>query len=101
MKAIWNNQVIAESNDTIVVENNHYFPPDAVNKEYLQLSDTHTTCLLKGLASYYTLQVNDTINKNAAWHYPKPKEVAKEIKNRIGCWKGVKVELQENYLQIV
>jgi len=92
MKAIWNNQVIAESNDTIVVEGNHYFPADAVKKEYLQPSDTHTTCPWKGLASYYTLQVDGKINKDAAWYYPEPKEAAKEIKNYIAFWKGVKVE---------
>ena len=92
MKAIWNNQVIAKSNDTIVVEGNHYFPADAVKKEYLQPSDTHTTCPWKGLASYYTLQVDGKINKDAAWYYPEPKEAAKEIKNYIAFWKGVKVE---------
>lgn len=92
MKAIWNNQVIAESNDTIVVEGNHYFPPDAVKNEYLQPSDTHTTCPWKGLASYYTLQVDGNLNKDAAWHYSQPKEAAKQIKDHIAFWKGVKVE---------
>jgi uncharacterized protein (DUF427 family) len=92
MKAIWNNQVIAESKDTIVVEGNHYFPPDAVKKEYLQPSDTHTTCPWKGLASYYSLQVDGISNKDAAWFYPQPKEAANQIKDHIAFWKGVKVE---------
>jgi uncharacterized protein (DUF427 family) len=91
MKAIWNNHVIAESNDTVVVEGNHYFPPDAVKQEYLQASDTHTTCPWKGLASYYTLQADGNTNKDAAWYYSEPKEAAQQIKNRIAFWKGVKV----------
>jgi uncharacterized protein (DUF427 family) len=92
MKAIWNNQVIAESNNTVVVEGNHYFPPNAVKKEYLQPSDTHTTCPWKGLASYYTLQEDGETNKDAAWFYPQPKEAASKIKDHIAFWKGVKVE---------
>lgn len=92
MKAIWNNQVIAESNDTITVEGNHYFPADAVKKEFLKPSDTHTTCPWKGLASYYTLQVDGKTNEDAAWYYPAPKEAAKEIKDRIAFWKGVQVK---------
>ncbi len=92
MKAIWNNQVIAESNDTVVVEGNHYFPADSVKKEYLQPSDTHSTCPWKGLASYYTIQADGKTNKDAAWFYPQPKEAASQIKDRIAFWKGVKVE---------
>jgi len=91
MKAIWNNEVIAESDKTIVVESNHYFPADAVNKKFLQPSDTHTTCPWKGLASYYTLSVNGKENKDAAWYYPQPKEAAKNIENYIAFWKGVEV----------
>ncbi len=91
MKAIWNDKIIAQSDKTIVVENNHYFPPEAVNKEYLQPSETHTTCPWKGLASYYHLVVNGKTNKDAAWYYPQPKPVAKEIQNYIAFWKGVKV----------
>ena len=91
MKAIWNNQVIADSNHTVVVEGNHYFPADAVKKEYLKQSNTHTTCPWKGLASYYTVEVDGKENKDAAWYYPDPKEAAKEIKNRIAFWKGVQV----------
>ena len=92
MKAIWNNQVIAESNDTVIVEGNHYFPPDAVKKEYLQSSVTHTTCPWKGLAYYYTIEVDGKANKDAAWFYPEPKDAAKQIKDHIAFWKGVKVE---------
>lgn len=91
MKAIWNDQVIAESDNTIVVENNHYFPAESVNKSFLQDSSTHTTCPWKGLASYYTLNVNGQENKDAAWYYPEPKEAAANIKNYVAFWKGVKV----------
>lgn len=91
MKATWNNQVIAESDATIVIENNHYFPPASIKQEYLQSSDTHTTCPWKGLASYYTLSVDGKQNKDAAWYYPEPKDAAAEIKGYIAFWKGVKV----------
>lgn len=91
MKATWNNHVIAESNDTIVIENNHYFPADSVKPEYLKQSDTHTTCPWKGLASYYTLTVDGQQNKDAAWYYREPKDAAKEIKDYVAFWKGVKV----------
>jgi uncharacterized protein (DUF427 family) len=73
MKAIWNNQVIAESNDTIVVENNHYFPKESVNPEFLRECSTQSTCPWKGLASYYTLEVDGKQNQDAAWYYPAPK----------------------------
>jgi uncharacterized protein (DUF427 family) len=92
MKAIWNNEVIANSDETVVVEGNHYFPPDSVRKEYLQPSSTHTTCPWKGLASYYNLVVNGETNKDAAWYYPDPKDAAAEITDRIAFWRGVKVE---------
>jgi uncharacterized protein (DUF427 family) len=91
MKAIWNDQVIAESNDTIVVENNHYFPLESVKAEYLENTDTHTTCPWKGLASYYTLNVNGKQNPDAAWYYPQPKEAANHITNYVAFWKGVKI----------
>lgn len=74
MKATWNNEVIAESDKTIIVENNHYFPADSVNKSFLKPSDTHTVCPWKGVASYYTLSVNGQENKDAAWYYPEAKE---------------------------
>jgi uncharacterized protein (DUF427 family) len=92
MKATWNNAVIAESDDTVVVEGNHYFPPESVNKEYLQPSNTHTHCPWKGDASYHNLVVNREINKDAAWYYPNPKDAAAEIKDRIAFWRDVKVE---------
>jgi uncharacterized protein (DUF427 family) len=91
MKAVWNNQVIAESDETIIVENNHYFPKESVNPQYLKPSDTHTTCPWKGLASYYTLEVDQQENRDAAWYYPEPKDAAKNIKDYIAFWKGVKV----------
>jgi len=92
MKATWNDAVIAESNDTVVVEGNHYFPADSVNRTYLEPSDTHTTCPWKGEASYYSLTVNGETNKDAAWYYPAPKEAAAEIKDHVAFWKGVTVE---------
>lgn len=91
MKAIWNDQIIAESNDTIVVENNHYFPIESVKAEYLENTDTHTTCPWKGLASYYTLNVDGKKNQDAAWYYPQPKEAANHITNYVAFWKGVKI----------
>ncbi|MCO5950572.1 DUF427 domain-containing protein [Mucilaginibacter flavidus] len=91
MKAIWNNQVIAESNDTVVVENNHYFPIESVKAEYLIPSEIHTTCPWKGLASYYTLEVDGLQNRDAAWFYPEPKPAAANITGHVAFWKGVKV----------
>jgi uncharacterized protein (DUF427 family) len=92
MKAVWNGVVLAESNNTIVVEGNHYFPPDAVNMQYLKPSGTHTTCPWKGQASYYTVEVNDTQNIDAAWYYPQPKDAAQQIKEHIAFWRGVSIE---------
>jgi uncharacterized protein (DUF427 family) len=91
VKAVWNGQVIAEADDTVVVEGNHYFPPGAVNAAYLKPSATQTTCGWKGTASYHTLVVDGAENKDAAWFYPTPKDAAKEIAGRIAFWKGVKV----------
>jgi uncharacterized protein (DUF427 family) len=91
MKASWNNAIIADSDETVVVEGNHYFPPDSVKQEYLQPSDTHTNCHWKGDASYYNLVVNGETNKDAAWYYPEPKEAAAEIKDRIAFWRGVMI----------
>ncbi|KAA6439081.1 DUF427 domain-containing protein [Dyadobacter flavalbus] len=91
MKAIWNDQVIADSTETVVVENNHYFPESAVNKEFFTTSETHTTCPWKGIASYYHINVNGAINKDAAWYYPEPKEAAANIKGYVAFWKGVKI----------
>jgi uncharacterized protein (DUF427 family) len=91
MKAIWNDQVIAESDATVVVENNHYFPKNSVNSGYLKPSDTHTTCPWKGLASYYTLEVDGKQNLDAAWYYPEPKPAAVNITDHVAFWKGVKI----------
>ena len=92
MKAIWNNTVIADSDDTVVVEGNHYFPPESVNSANLQPSTKHTHCPWKGEASYYDVVVNGEINADAAWYYPEPKEAAAEIKDRIAFWRGVVVQ---------
>jgi len=92
MKALWNNSVLADSDQTIVIEGNHYFPPDSVNQEYFEPSDTHTLCPWKGEASYYDVKVNGEVNKDAAWYYPDPKPAAHEIKNYVAFWHGVKVE---------
>jgi uncharacterized protein (DUF427 family) len=91
MKATWENAVLADSGQTVIVEGNHYFPPDSIKKEYFKSSDTHTTCHWKGLASYYHVQVGDKLNQDAAWYYPEPKEAAKSIKNYVAFWRGVKV----------
>jgi uncharacterized protein (DUF427 family) len=89
---MWNGAVLAESDDTIVVEGNHYFPANAINKEFFQESNAHTTCPWKGEASYYTVTVNGQVNKDAAWYYPNPKAAAANIKDRVAFWKGVRVE---------
>jgi uncharacterized protein (DUF427 family) len=92
MKAIWNGAVLAESNETKVIEGNHYFPPDSINKDYFKFSDTHTTCPWKGVASYYTLEVMGDKNLDAAWYYPETSELAKPIKGYVAFWKGVAIE---------
>ena len=91
MKAIWNNQLLAESEDTIVVEGNHYFPASSIQMEVFKPSKTVTSCPWKGEASYYSIVVENEENKDAAWYYPSPKDAAKEIKDRIAFWKGVEV----------
>ena len=92
MKATWNGAVLAQSDETVVVEGNHYFPVDSINRSYFQGSDTHTTCPWKGEASYYNVVVDGQVNKDAAWYYPDPKPAAQEIKDRVAFWRGVKVE---------
>ncbi len=92
MKAIWNGKTVAESGDTVMVEGNHYFPADAITREYFGESATHSHCPWKGDASYYNLTVDGAVNKDAAWFYPTPKEAAENIKNRIAFWKGVTVQ---------
>ena len=91
-KAIWNGQVIAESDRTEIVENNHYFPADSIKQEYFKESSTQTTCPWKGVASYYTLVVDGKENPDAAWYYPETKERANNIKGYVAFWKGVTVE---------
>ncbi len=91
MKAIWKDVVIAESNDTRIIEGNHYFPADSIRKEFFKASETHTVCQWKGTASYYTLEVGEEENKDAAWYYPVTSALAKSIEGRIAFWKGVEV----------
>ena len=92
-KASWNGVTLAESDHCVVVEGNQYFPPDAVHKEYFKESATHTTCPWKGLASYYTVEVNGETNKDAAWYYPEPKDAAKQLKDHVAFWRGVKIDV--------
>ncbi len=91
MKAVWNDTVIAESADTVVVEGNHYFPLASVNAAFLKPSATTTVCGWKGMANYYTLDVNGSLNPDAVWYYAEPKDAANEIRGRVAFWKGVRV----------
>lgn len=92
MKATWNGTIVAESDDTVVVEGNHYFPADSIRREYFRTSDTHTHCPWKGEASYYDIVVDGAVNEGAAWYYPAPEAAAANIKGRIAFWQGVGVE---------
>ena len=92
MKATWNGALLAASDATIVVEGNHYFPPDSVRREHFRDSATHTVCPWKGLASYYDVIVGEAVNRDAAWYYPAPKDAAIEIGGYVAFWKGVTVE---------
>jgi uncharacterized protein (DUF427 family) len=91
-KAMWKGVVLAQSDDTIVVEGNHYFPRNSINPEYFQTSGAHTSCPWKGMASYFDVVVNGNVNKGAAWYYPEPKPAAEDIKNYVAFWRGVKVK---------
>jgi len=96
MKAIWNGQIIAESDETIEIEGNQYFPKESVNKDYLENSDQHSTCPWKGEASYFNIKVDDQVNEAGAWYYPEPKSTAFEVvgqdfSNYIAFWRGVEV----------
>ncbi len=91
MKAIWNDKVVAESEETKVVENNHYFPKGSIKDQYFKPSDHSTRCPWKGLASYFTLEVDSKENKNAAWYYPETSHAAKPIEDYVAFWKGVQV----------
>ena len=92
MKAVWNDTIIAESDETIVVEGNHYFPPNSIHSEFFKESETHTTCPWKGEASYKNVEVNGNTNKDAAWYYPDPKDAAKKIEGYYAFWRGVEVK---------
>ena len=92
MKAIWNGATLAESDQTVVVEGNQYFPIGSIKGDYFRKSETHTHCPWKGEASYYDVVVDGQVNKDAAWYYPEPSDAAKEIKDRVAFWKGVLVE---------
>ncbi len=91
-KAVWNGVVIAESDKTVMVEGNHYFPIEAVNQTYLKTTETHTTCPWKGEASYYSIVVDGKENADAAWYYPAPKSAASHITGHVAFWRGVRVE---------
>ena len=92
-KAIWNDEIIAESDDTVVVEGVYYFPRSSVREDVLRPSDTHTVCPWKGKASYYTLESGGHVTQDAVWFYPEPKPDAKAVRDRVAFWKGVKVEV--------
>lgn len=91
MKAVWNGVTLAESNDTVVVEGNHYFPPESLKKEYTTFSNHRSSCAWKGQAQYLSLLVNGEMNPDAVWYYADPTPAAAEIKGRYAFWKGVKV----------
>ena len=92
MKATWKEVTLAESEQTVVVEGNHYFPPNSIRREHFRESQTHTSCPWKGVASYYDVLAGSEINKDAAWFYPEPKEAAANIKDHIAFWKGVTIQ---------
>jgi uncharacterized protein (DUF427 family) len=92
LRAIWRDAVLAESDDTVVVEGNHYFPADSLRREHFRPSETHTTCPWKGEASYYDIVVGNEANRDAAWYYPHAKDAARHIEGRVAFWKGVRVE---------
>lgn len=93
IKAIWNGKVIAESDRTEIVEGNHYFPAEALREEFFRSSETHSVCPWKGVASYYSIEVDGQTNSDAAWYYPDPKPAARNIAGRVAFWKGVRVEI--------
>ncbi|QDT32146.1 DUF427 domain-containing protein [Thalassoglobus polymorphus] len=91
MKAIWNEIIVAESDDTVVVDGNHYFPRESLSDEFIEKSSTTSVCSWKGTANYFTLKVNGKTNPDAVWYYPEPKEEAQQIAGRIAFWKGVQI----------
>ena len=88
-KAVWHGAVLAESDKTVMVEGNHYFPPESAQRQYFEPNDEHTTCPWKGVASYYNVVVGGAVNRSAAWYYPEPKEAARQIRDHVAFWKGV------------
>ena len=92
MQATWNETLLAASDATVVVEGNHYFPPESIRREHFRESATHTVCPWKGLASYFDIVAGDSVNPDAAWYYPAPKDAAKQIAGYVAFWKGVQVE---------
>jgi uncharacterized protein (DUF427 family) len=91
-KAIWKGKVLAESDDTVVVEDNYYFPEQSLKKEFFRESSHHSLCLWKGIASYHTVEVDGERNEDAAWYYPKPSPLARKVKGRVAFWHGVRIE---------
>ena len=91
MKAVWNDTVLAESDEAIVVEGNHYFPPESIDRQYFRDSNMHTVCPWKGTASYYDIVIGDDVNAGGAWYYPDASEAAKQIKGYVAFWRGVRV----------
>ena len=91
MKAIWNGHIVAESDETIVIEGNHYFPSSSINKDYFSESNTNSFCPWKGTASYYSLDVEGKKNNDAAWYYPEASDLARKIEGMVAFWKGVEV----------
>jgi uncharacterized protein (DUF427 family) len=92
MKASWNGEIVAQSDDTVVVEGNHYFPEGSLRRELFEPSSTRSVCPWKGTASYYSLRVNGSVNADAAWYYPNPKPAASQIRGRVAFWRGVRIE---------
>lgn len=91
MKAVWNGAVLAEADETVMVEGNHYFPPESLSREYFAGSPTRSVCFWKGVASYYTVTVDGVTNPDAAWYYPKPSPLARKIKDHVAFWNGVQI----------
>ena len=92
VQAIWKGAVLADSDQTVMVEGNHYFPPESLNKELFKENDRHTVCPWKGLASYYDVEVDGQVNRGAAWYYPEPSKAAQHIQNYVAFWNGVQVQ---------
>ena len=92
MRAIWNGKLIADSDETVVVEGNHYFPVNSIEQKFFRESSTRTTCSWKGIANYYDVVVDENVNKDAAWYYPVAKQAAKSIEGRIAFWRGIEVK---------